>query len=160
MANTNSLRKQIFEQIEKTLSETSKNDLNLTDTSESQRVKQVLLELREVGFSNVADCDENFSKVTFIHHLNTFESEIPESVCLNVTLPGNFPQEGPVCNDEFPPSFSLKKYVWIPNKSKLCHVYSTFVDRAKSLEPVRPLSDLISTLSTVGHLNHAQVQSK
>jgi hypothetical protein len=137
MANTNSLRKQIFEQIEKTL-ESSKNDLKLTDILESQRFKQVLLELRDVGFSNVSDCDENLSKVTLVHHLNAFESDISasESVYLNVTLPANFPQEGPICNDEFPTSFSLKKYVWIPNKSKLCHIYSTFVDRAKSLEPV------------------------
>ena len=137
---TKDMRKQIFDQIEETLKESSLIDRNLVDNSDSERLSQVLVQLRDVGWSHVADCDDNFTHVTFTYNANSDESDVcddeNEVLTCKVKLPKNFPFDGPICDDGFPASFSLKKYFWSSNKSTLAHTYATFVDRAKSLIPV------------------------
>jgi hypothetical protein len=137
---TKDLRKAIFDQIEETLKESSLIDRNLVDRDDLDRLSQVLVQLRDVGWSHVIDCDDNFTRVTFIYKANSEESDVcdnDEVLTCKVKLPKNFPIDGPICDDGFPASFSLKKYFWASNKSTLAHTYATFVDRAKSLIPVR-----------------------
>jgi hypothetical protein len=152
---TNLLRKEILKKIEKTLKDFSSNDQSLSDISESRRSAEVLRQLRDVGWSNVVDCDETFSRVTFSYSssdVSRVSNDVPstskdvydngEILLLKVTIPQHFPVEGPVCEDDFPESFSLPKYIWVSGKSNLAQIYSTFVDRVNSLVPVNILIKL------------------
>ncbi len=136
---TKDLRKQIFDVIEETLKESSLIDRNLVDRNDLERRSQVLVQLRDVGWSHITDCDENFTHVTFTYDAKSDDSDVcddNEVLTCKVKLPETFPSGGPICDDGFPASFSLKKYFWSSNKSTLAHTYATFVDRAKSLIPV------------------------
>ena len=140
---TKNVRKEILGKIDKTLEDFSiSKDQSLSDISESQQRSEVLLQLRDVGWSNVVECNDDFSQITFSYSTKDVSENGENLLLLKVTIPKNFPFEGPICEDDFPESFSLQKYVWISDKSSLAQIYSTFVDRVQSLVPVSILKNL------------------
>ena len=127
---TESLRNLVRQKIHQTLRTSSSEDTRASDLKHFNRVKEVVRQLRDVGWSNVASCDADFERVTFVF------STSGETLTLNVTLDADFPASAPVCDDKLPKTFALKSYVWSPNESSLDQIFKTFVNRAESLVPV------------------------
>ena len=124
------LRQSIRLKIKETLNDWLQDHKDFVDVVECCRIHEILSQLRDVGWSRVTNCDKNFHIVTFSHSAGN------EKLKLTVNLSKNFPTEAPICDDELPESFTLKKYFWIPEKSNLAQIFETFVERAESLIPV------------------------
>ncbi len=92
------LRNTIRLKIEDTLKAAS---LQSDDLRNCYRLKEILGQLRDVGWSSVTDCDADFNHVTLAY------SAGDEKLLLKLTLPPDFPTAAPICDDGLPETFDL-----------------------------------------------------
>lgn len=115
------------------------------DIHEARRLRKILQQLQNLGWSKVENVDQDFQKVILIHRDENTE-KVHE---LSMILPDNYPSQPPnqMCCKDLPPS--LLGHILTPNTDEetnteskvftLVDIYSNFVDNIEKYRPLRKM---------------------
>ena len=96
------------------------------------RIGAILKQLKELGFSKVSECDDNFEILTLVHR-----GIDDKDYFLSVSIPTGFPADVPKFETQDLPPSDQGFYVWNLHKSNLRSLYAAFIDQISRFSPFR-----------------------